>query len=257
MSEGGVAWLAGDLWTAEQWGPAFPHRPDLARELTVLERLFPSQWRDDNLVKRRARHQLLWHLATPGGRARLLDLAAELLRLMRDDQYCRAAADERIPMEGRLRWWNLYQPTKSEFLVGPILLPLGDVTWQPERAGQGADYKVTHRSGVLVAEVKRLCTSRRHFRLETQRALATMGRSGPLFSPDENRSFGQEDAKRLYKRVRYAAGQLKISARKAAPKDRAHGVLFLDLDGNNYLVNLVDTICGWMAAGAASPKARR
>jgi len=28
--------------------------------------------------------------------------------------------------------WNLYQPTKSELLVGPMLRPIGEVTWQPE-----------------------------------------------------------------------------------------------------------------------------
>jgi hypothetical protein len=248
-----MVWLKADLWAAETWRPLFPRRADLQRELEILERLFPTQWREQNFKEQQPRHQLLWDLATPGGRTRLLDLAAELIRLMLEDSHCRAAAAEYIPMQGRLRWWNLYQPTRSEFLVAPILLRLGQVTWQPERAGHGADYRVAHRSLVLVAEVKRLCTPRRCYQLETERALATMGRSGPLFSPEENRAQTQEDARRLYKRVKYAADQLKISAKKAASNGSAPGVLFLDLDGNNYLVNLRDTIRGWMKLPWAKP----
>jgi hypothetical protein len=83
--------------------------------------------------------------------------------------------------------------------------------------------------------------------------VAWLAAQRPLFSPEENRASEQEDAKRLYKRVRHAADQLKISARNAAPKDRAHGVLFLDRDGNNYLVNLADTIRGWMGHPWAKP----
>ncbi len=156
-------------------------------------------------------------------------------------------------MEGRLRYWSLYQPTKSEFLVAPILLPMEHVIWQPERSGHGADYKAGYKSRVLVAEVKRVRTSRRHDQLEVERALATQGRSGPLFTKEENRANEREDARRLYKHVKYAAKQLKLSAKKAAPKGDVPGVLFLDLDGNNYLINLGTCIVGWVRCPWARP----
>jgi hypothetical protein len=253
VSTNGIAWPKADPWAVEPWRPLFPRRADLERELALLERLFPAQWREENFKVQQPRHQLLWDLATPGGRTRLLDLAAELIRLMQEDSHCRAVSAQSIPMQGRLRWWNLYQPTRSEFLVAPILRRLGQVTWQPERAGHGADYKVAHRSQVLVAEVKRLCTSRRLRQLEAERAVATIGRSGPLFSPAENRAQAQEEARRLYRRVKYSADQLKMSATKAGASGSVPGVLFLDLDENNYLVNLQDTIREWMELPWAQP----
>ena len=155
-------------------------------------------------------------------------------------------------MQGRLRCWNLYQPTKSELLVGPMLRPLGEVTWQPEGAGHGADYQLTHASGLHVVEVKRVCTSVRQERVALDRVRADMARSGPVFTPEEQAENTREDARRLYPRVRHASKQLKHSATKAARRtarsaSSVHGVLFLDLDGNPYLGNVLDSLRGWMA----------
>ena len=122
-------------------------------------------------------------MRSPGGRTRLLFLAAELLRLMDAAPPASGpSAAPAIPMQGRLRSHTLYLPTKSEFLVGPILQPLGEVKWQPQGAGHGADYRVTHASGVLVAEVKRVRSSDRHERSVKTRLRKIMGRSGPLFT---------------------------------------------------------------------------
>ena len=103
-------------------------------------------------------------------------------------------------MQGRLRNTTLYPPTKSEFLVGPILRPLGAMTWQPEGSGFGADYSVAWESGALVAEVKRIETARAHTREEDARLRLQMnqvGRSPPsegfLFTATETSAMAREE----------------------------------------------------------------
>jgi hypothetical protein len=132
------------------------------------------------------------------------------------------------------------------------------VTWQPEGAGHGADYRVIHALGGHVAEVKRLCTSIRQEQVTMVRILTNTGLSGPVFTPREHVENTRHDARRLYPRVRHAARQLKQSADKVArhfgsPKALVPGILFLDLDGNPYLVNVRETICQWMNLRWARP----
>ena len=234
-----------DLWDVGNWSRRFPDRASISAELALLERLFPLQWRQEALREPRSKHQLRGDLLTPGGLTRLLALAEELLRMIGP------AGSAAIPMQGRLRHWNLYEPTKSELLVGPILRPIGDVTWQPEGSGHGADYQVAHASGVHVAEVKRACTAKRQDRVAIGRVVADMARSGPVFTPDELVQNTREDARRLYPRVRHAAKQLEQSAVKAGRRfgrgaRSVPGILFLDLDGNPYLVNVLERIREWM-----------
>jgi hypothetical protein len=245
MHQSTSAGTASALWQLENWTGLFPHRASLSVELALLDRLFPLQWRLEALREPTSKHQLRRDLSTPGGRTRLLDLAAELLRLMA------SSANGRIPMQGRLQCWSLYEPTKSELLVGPLLRPMGDLIWQPEGAGHGADYRVTDALGVYVAEVKRACTSSRQEQVAMSRLVANMAHSGRLFTPEERLANASEDARRLYPRVRYAARQLQQSAikvprgfgRRAAS---VPGILFLDLDGNRSLVNIDESICAWM-----------
>ncbi len=248
----GLPGTSHDLWAMPKWAPHFPDRASLLDELALLDRLFPFEWRAAELGKRSSRHQLRGDIATVGGRTRLVALAAELLRTSSTE------AGAQIPMQGRLRCPSLYEPTKSELLVGPILRPVGHVTWQPQGAGHGADYQVGHGYGVHVAEVKRLCTSLRQEKVTMERLVADWGRSGPVFAPDENVENAREDARRLYPRVRHAARQIEQSASKATrrvsrPALSVPGILFLDLDGNPYLVNLRETIRGWMAFDWAQP----
>lgn len=244
--------MAGDLWAPEDWSPHFPQRTCLFEELALLERLFPLQWRHEALIEPSSKHQLRGDLRTIGGRTRLLDLAAELLRMMG------SATNPHIPMQGRLRYWNLYQPTKSELLVGPMLRPIGEVTWQPEGSGHGADYRLIHASGVHVAEVKRVCTAVRQERVAMGRHTADMAHTGPVFTADEQAENTREDARRLYPRVRHACRQLRQSAANAARRfDRrasgVSGILFLDLDGNPYLSNVLESIYAWMKLPWARP----
>jgi len=244
--------MAGDLWAPANWSPDFPHRASLSEELVLLDQLFPLDWRLEALREPSSRHQLRGDLLTVGGRTRLLDLAAELLRLIG------SAPGQSIPMQGRLRCWSLYQSTKSELLVGPVLRSIGDVHWQPERGGHGADYRLIHGSGVHVAEVKRLCTSVRQEQLAMGRLTANMSGSGPVFTADEQAQNAREDARRLYPRVRHASKQLKQSAGRAARQfgrlaRSIPGILFLDLNGNPYLGNIVESIHGWMALSWARP----
>jgi hypothetical protein len=236
---------ATDLWELENWTRLFPHRAGLSAELALLDRLFPFLWRLEALREPTSRHQLRGDLATPGGCTRPLFLAAELLRLIGP------SAGPQIPVVGRLRCWSLYQPTKSELLVAPILRSIGNVTWQPEGTHHGADYRVTDASRVYVAEVKRLCTSVRQERATMNRVLANMAGSAPVFTPDEQMANTREDARRLYPRVRHAAMQLAQSAGKAAQCSRRSaadvpGILFLDLDGNPQLVNVRESLHRWM-----------
>lgn len=252
MNQRTSAATAIDLWTLENWNRQFPQRASLSAELALLERLFPLQWRMEALCEPRSKHQLRGDLLTPGGRTRLVFLAAELLRLIGP------SADPRIPMQGRIRCWSLYEPTKSELLIGPILRPMGDVIWQPEGAGHGADYQVTGAFGVHVAEIKRACTSVRQEQVAMSRVVADMDGSGPVFVPEERIANSREDARRLYPRVRHAAKQLKQSATKAARRFGCSaacvpGMLFLDLDGNRSLVNIIESICGWMKLPWARP----
>lgn len=245
MHQSTSAGTASDLWQLENWTRQFPHRASLSAELALLERLFPLQWRLEALCEPRSKHQLRTDLRTPGGRTRLVFLAAELLRLIG------TSADPRIPMQGRLRCWSLYEPTKSELLVGPILRPMGDLIWQPEGAGHGADYRVADALGVYVAEVKRACTSARQDQVAKSRDFASMAGSGPVFTPEERIANAREDARRLYPRVRHAARQLEQSVSKAArlfgcSAGSVPGILDLDLDGNRSLVNICESIWGWM-----------
>lgn len=92
------------------------------------------------------------------------------------------------------------------------------------------------------------------------RAVANMGRSGPVFTRDELLENAREDARRLYPRVRHGAKQLHHSAREGTRRfgrvaGSVPGILFLDLDGNPYLVNVRETIRGWMTAHASIAKA--
>jgi hypothetical protein len=231
-----------DLWALENWLPEFPHHTSLAAELALLERLFSRDWRREAL-REPSKHQLRGDIMTIGGRTRLLVLAAELARMM-------GPADAQIPMQGRLRYWNLYESTKSELLIGPFLRRVGQVTWQPEGARHGADYRVAHASGVHVAEVKRAQTAKRQERVAMARVVADMSRSGPLFTEEEHEENTRADARRLYPRVTHAAKQLEQSAKNARAivpdVGRIPGVLFLDLDGNPYLVNITGAIRRWM-----------
>jgi hypothetical protein len=229
----------------DAWSQEFPHRKSVPSEVALLDRLFAEPYLQEILGNPMSKHQLRGDLLTTGGRTRLLFLAAELLRMIG------SAGSNQIPMQGRLRHSNLYQPAKSELLVAPILRPVGNVTSQPEGAGHGADYRVEHGSGVLVAEVKRLCTSRHEERAAMDRTLADMTRSGPVFTRAETIANARVDARRLYPRVRHAAKQLRQSAAKAARRFGRHlsevpGILFLDLDGDPYLLNNRGTIAGWM-----------
>jgi hypothetical protein len=163
-------------------------------------------------------------------------------------------------MQGRFRYWNLYEETQSEFLVAPILRPLGRLIWQPRaRSGPRADYLVQGSSNTLVAEVKRVRKSVRAKQLERQRTKEFMERltrggalwEGPLLTPEEQRACEQEDKPRLHRRVHYAAKQLAASARRAGG-GRARsatvvpGVLFLDIHENTELLNRHSTVCRWM-----------
>lgn len=233
--------MADDLWAIRNWSQHFSRRTSLADELALLERLFPLAWRLESLREPESKHQIRGDLLTIGGRGRLLALAAELLQVDRCEK----------SVQGRLRCWSLYEPTKSELLVGPILRLIGDVTWQPEGSGHGADYRLDCSSNVYVAEVKRLCTSKREEAVTMKRVLADMGRSGPIFTPEEQVENRRRHARRLYPRVRQAARQLAQSATNVAKRRRATGarvpgILFLDLDGNRELVNIRERICGWM-----------
>jgi hypothetical protein len=235
---------ATDLWQLENWIRQFPRRTSLDTELTLLERLFPLEWRIGALREPTSKHQLRGDLRTIGGQSRVLGLANELLQMMA------LSGGDNIPVQGRLRCWNLYQPTKSELLVGPILRPVGDLSWQPEGAGHGADYQVRHPHYGLVAEVKRVCTSVYQERVAIGRAFDS-GDGRPIFTPDESEQNMREDARRLYPRVRHGARQLARSAVKAAkrlgrPLKSLSGVLFLDLDGHPYLGNITGSIRGWM-----------
>jgi hypothetical protein len=253
-------------WAPAGWLPHFSHRRQLLRELTLLERLFPDDWCDATFPSSKAvtrtmqwpPHQLRGDLLTVGGRTRVLDLAAELLRLMADP-HCRASAGGRIPMQGRLRNSRLYPPTKSELLVAPILRPLGKMTWQPAGAGFGADYGVVYESGAIVAEVKRAETAKRDALATERRVRALFGppavppRDGFLFTRAETDAREREDARRLYPHVRKAARQLRKSARRLGRRGSVPGILFLDLDGNNLLVNLRERVVRWMSLPWAAP----
>lgn len=202
----------------------------------------------DALREPESRHQIRGDLLTRGGRGRLLALAAGLLEM--------GVAGAAV--QGRLRCWSLYQPTKSELLVGPLLSLVGEVAWQPEGARHGADYQLVRGSTTYVAEVKRLCTSKREDELAIKRIVADLGHSGPVFTPDEELANAKLDARRLYPRVRYAAKQLAQSANGVERRRRTSsalvpGILFLDLDGNRLLVNLCETICRWMNLRWARP----
>lgn len=242
-----------DPWAPDWWVSHFADRAGLRAELDVLARLFPIE----------CQHIVRWSLLTVGGRTRLLDLAAELLRLPAEGRASTrdAAIGDAIPMQGRLRCAGLFRPTMSEFLVAPILRPLGTMVWQPQGARHGADYTVDCGSEILVAEVKRLCTSARERQRESERGLATMGLpNSPLFTREEEHRSRMEDAPRLYRRVRYAAKQLEVSAAAASADARragrstcrTPGILFLDLDGHNLLPNLQPWLHGWMELEWAS-----
>jgi len=249
----------GRHWELAEWLLHFPHRRNLRAELALLKQLFPDDWYDDACSARpapsRPSHQLRGDLLTPGGRTRVLDLAGELLRLARNSISLGGA----IPMQGRLRNTTLYAPTKSELLVGSILRPLGDMRWQPEGAGFGADYSVEWGNGAMVAEVKRLETARAHAREEAKRLALHLSHSnhsppqeGFLFTRAETSAMARDDARRLYPHVRKAARQLDYSAKRLGPAGTVPGILFLDLDGNTSALNVEARIRRWMALPWAS-----
>lgn len=237
---------ASDLWDLENWRRYFPARRSLGAELALLERVYPWQWRVDALREPTSRHQLRGDVLTIGGLTRLLTLARELRQVMKTQQLAR------VPMLGRFRCWSLYEPTKSELLVGRMLRGVGNLVWQPAGAGPGADYQVSALSDIHVAEVKRLCTSRRQERIVRDRVVANTVENGLVFTRDEGEQNAREDAARLYRRVHHAAKQLLQSAGKAARHARqvgarVSGMLFLDLDGHPYLGNIRERIQDWMA----------
>src|SRR5579883_1671258 len=152
--------LGADVWAPENhllWG-AFALRAGLHEQLLVLEHLFPLPWRRERFGGRRpSLHSLPNDLKTPSGRTRLLDVAAALLREKAGPVSSRLGAPWRIPMDGCFRYAPRYNHIVSEFLVGPLLRPVGDLKWQPPPTkGLRADYLVRHSAGALVAEVKRL-----------------------------------------------------------------------------------------------------
>ena len=236
---------ASDLWDLENWRRYFPDRRSLAAELALLERVYPWQWRFEALREPTSRHQLRGDVRTIGGLTRLLTLARELRQVMKSQQL------SQVPMQGRLRCAGLYEPTKSELLVGRMLRSVGNLVWQPAGTGFGADYEVSAHSGIHIGEVKRLCTSRRQEKMVMDRALANMTSNGALFTRDEQAQNEREDAVRLYRRVHHAGRQLLQSAGKAARharhgRARVSGTLFLDLDGHPYLGNIRARIQDWM-----------
>jgi hypothetical protein len=257
---GFIEFLA-DPWAKSYWQTGFGDRPNLPKELALLERIFPLSWLEIALLAPFKacpgpfRHQLPYHLLTTGGQTRLLECMAELLRHMEASD---SSVNGHVPMRGRFRDADLYAPALSEMLVGPILRPTGDVTWQPQGPAHGADYRVDSGAGVLVAEVKRVWTSMRQEGAARERVRDYMDRdpsaSGPLFTTAVERLNAQEDARRLYPRVRHAARQLGVSASRAVdgPGDSSQldsdvpGILFLDLDGNSLLGNLGDWVERWM-----------
>lgn len=248
--------LLEDPWALERWQELFGYRPDLRRELALLDRVFPAPWRESSFATAPFKHRLPYHLATKGGWARLLDLAAELLLSVVPGEI---SPDVAVPMLGRLRHADLYSPTLCEIVVAPVMRAIGDVTWQPQGRGHGADFRIEHPSGVLVAEVKRVCTSRRQEQAiadptATFMANMTPGQVLQVFTDAEELLNAREDARRLYPHVRYAASRIATSARIAANSRRKSGqsvarvpgVLLLDLDGNSSLRNLHPRITRWM-----------
>jgi len=254
-----------DPWAIASWQRDFGYRGDLRRELALLDLVFSKSWRDEFVARTPFKHVLPYHLATKGGWARLLDLAAELLLSIGSGD---VDSERRVPMLGRLRAASLYLSTLSEIVVAPILRGIGSVTWQPQGLGHGADYRVDYNDGILVAEVKRACTSLRQEALIAERttaflAAAATGEAVPVFADAEELANAREDARRLYPHVRHAADQLATSARLAAvqlrrgrrkPRTAAFipGVLLLDLDGNSSLRNLGPRIERWMQRGWAA-----
>jgi hypothetical protein len=249
-------------WTPDSWRGHFGYRADLRRELALLEILFPAAWRDSSFATLPFSHRLPYHLATKGGWAKLLDLAAELLRGVVPGEIARDVA---IPMAGRLRAGNIYSPTLCEIVIAPVLRAVGEVVWQPQGFDHGADYRVDHPAGILVAEVKRVSTSLRQERVISERTQAfladvTPGEMRSVFTDAENLTNAREDAKRLRPHVTKAARQLATSARLAAHSasapgravGRVPGVLVLDLDGNNMLRSLRPRIDRWMQRPWAS-----
>ena len=238
-----------DPWALDKWQADFGNRLGLDRELVLLEHVFPVEWLEALLGTLPPKHGLPYHLLMLGGRARLLHLAAELLRYVGAGE---VAGYAKVPL-GRLRERNLYPPTAGEFLVAPILRPVGAVKPQPQGRGHGADYMIDLSSGALVAEVKRLCTARRQERAAMDRVLADPERSGPIFTESEERFNAQEDGRRLYPHVKHAASQLGASARAVTVGERGPaipggvpGILFLDRDGNSLLANVHSRIVEWM-----------
>jgi hypothetical protein len=168
-------------------------------------------------------------------------------------------------MAGSLRHRRQYAPTVSEFLVAPLLAPLGgDLIWQPERRRPGCDYRANHSAGILLGEVKRLSRSQRVEKEEAKRVQEHAQRVAAgleeakqtnIFTEEESDENTAEDAERLYPHVRKAAGQLEISAKNAAGKawKNVPGVLFLEADGNPYITNILPRIERWMKRPWATP----
>lgn len=165
--------------------------------------------------------------------------------------------NSKIPMEGRLHNPGLYAPTISEILVGPLLRCLdGELIWQPEHDGPGSDYRVNYPDGVLLAEVKRLSRSQRVAEEEARRVQKSMEEQADdevqqpsrIFSDDEERANTRQDAMRLYPHVRKAARQLETSARNAVGNEwqSVPGILFLDVQGNSYVTNVIPWLERWL-----------
>lgn len=243
-------------WAVDLWRSHFDHRPDLTRELAILDSVFSAPWREGALATMPFKHRLPYHLVTKGGWARLLDLAAELLKSVGGREI---SPEIEVPMVGRLRAANLYLPTLCEIVLAPILRAMGEVTWQPQGRDHGADYLVEHASGTLVAEVKRVCTSERQERAIAERTRALMaevasGEIRHIFTEREELTNLREDARRLYPHVRKAVKQMATSARLAGTsgfigreaRGRVLGLLLLDLDGNDSLRVLENRISQWM-----------
>lgn len=256
--------LRTDVWAPKNhllWG-AFSSRTGWHEQLLVLEHLFPLQWRREMFGRRKpSLHSLPNDLKTPSGRTRLLDVAAGLLREKAGPVSSRRGAPWRIPMDGCFRYAPRYNHIVSEFLVGPLLLPVGDLKWQPPPTkGPRADYLVLHGAGAVVVEVKRLRMSDMAKALEkkkdleigramTRGEMPVQGQS--LLTPKESEACLRAEMPRLRKHASHASKQLEASGRHVQRVGRLRRgcvlrVLFLDVQENPDLVNLQKVIHGWM-----------
>lgn len=256
--------LFDDPWAPAKWVGDFGSRPNLPHELRILGHAFPLGWRQDNLEGDKVKHPLAYDLLTIGGRARLLVVAEELLRLVNGGINFTADAD--VPLVGRLHNPTLFAPMASEFLAARILGPLGqpplgsNLDWQPDVAGWRCDFRVDHNRGLLLAEVKRPWVSRRVTEFENRTFEDFVaGRRAPgegrVFTDRQEARLDRAESKRFRPHFRKAADQLQDSAQIADRKRwrGLPGILFVDTNPNWRVYNTIPSITRWMSLRWARP----